>query len=114
LAGDGMESLVRLALELSQREHGTFLIEEPESHQHTAAVVRSARIIAAAAKLGCQIILSTHSMELLDGILASLSADEIDMLAVYRLRLVQGELKVHRMPGIEVNAARAGIEDDLR
>jgi hypothetical protein len=114
LAGDGMESLVRLALELSQRERGIFLIEEPESHQHTAAIVRSARIIAAAARLGCQIIFATHSMELLDAILASLAEKELDLLAVYRLRLVHGELKVLRMAGKEVNAARAGIEDDLR
>lgn len=114
LAGDGMESLVRLALELSQRKTGTFLIEEPEAHQHSAAILRSARIIVAAARLGSQIILSTHSMELLDDMLAALSVEELDLLAVYRLRLVHGELKVLRMPGKDVNAARTEIEDDLR
>lgn len=114
LAGDGMESLVRLALELSQRKKGTFLIEEPEAHQHSAAILRSARIIVAAARLGSQIILSTHSMELLDDMLAALRDEELDLLAVYRLRLVHGELKVLRMPGKEVNTARTEIEDDLR
>ena len=114
LAGDGMESLVRLALELSQRKDGTFLIEEPEAHQHSAAILRSARILVAAARLGSQILLSTHSMELLDDLLGALRDDELDLLAVYRLRLVQGELKVLRMPGKEVHSARTEIEDDLR
>jgi hypothetical protein len=114
LAGDGMSSLVRLALELSQRKDGTFLIEEPEAHQHSAAILRSARIVVAAARLGSQVLLSTHSMELLDDLLAALRDDELDLLAVYRLRLVQGELKVLRMPGKEVHAARTEIEDDLR
>ena len=53
-------------------------------------------------------------MELLDDMLASLKDPELDMLAVYRLRLIGGELKVLRMPGKEVNAARTEIEDDLR
>lgn len=114
LSGDGMESLVRLALELSQRKQGVFLVEEPEAHQHSAAILRSAKIIVAAARLGSQVILSTHSMELLDDLLAALRAEELDLLAVYRLRLVHGELKVLRMPGKEVNAARTEIEDDLR
>lgn len=114
LTGDGMQSLVRLALGLSARSSGVFLIEEPEAHQHTAAIVRSAKVIAAAALSGSQVILSTHSMELLDGILASLPDDRVDIVAVYRLRLIEGQLKVLRMKGSEVNAARAGIEDDLR
>ncbi len=114
LAGDGMNSLVRLALELSQRKDGTFLIEEPEAHQHSSAILRSARILVAAARLGSQVLLSTHSMELLDDLLATLGDDELDLLAVYRFRLVQGELKVLRMPGKEVRAARTEIEDDLR
>jgi len=114
LAGDGMESLVRLALELSQRAEGTFLIEEPEAHQHSAAILRSARVIVAAARLGSQVVMSTHSLELLDDVLSALRDDELDLLAVYRLRLVQGELKVQRLAGNEVNAARTQIEDDLR
>jgi hypothetical protein len=114
LSGDGMEALVRIALELSQRKDGTFLIEEPETHQHSRALLRTARILVAAARNGAQIILSTHSMELLDDMLADLKDEELDWLAVYRLRLIQGDLRVLRMSGSEANRARTDIEDDLR
>jgi hypothetical protein len=114
LAGDGMGSLVRLALELTQRRAGTFLIEEPEAHQHSAAILRTAQVIVAAARLDTQIFLSTHSLELIDDLMSVLKDEEVDWLAVYRLRLRQGELKVHRVAGADVNAARTAIGDDLR
>jgi hypothetical protein len=114
LAGDGMGALVRLALELTQQERRTCLLEEPEAHQHSAAILRSAQAIAAAARLESQVILATHSLEFIDDLLSALKDDELDYLAVYRLRLAQGVLKVQRVPGAEVNAARTAIGDDLR
>lgn len=114
LAGDGTESLVRLALELSMRDKGTVLVEEPEAHQHTAAIVQSARVLVTAARLGCQVILTTHSMELLDAMLFELKTEERNLLAVYRTRLQDGELRVLRVAGKEVAEARTGIGDDLR
>jgi predicted ATPase len=114
LAGDGVESLVRLALELSMRDRGTVLIEEPEAHQHSRAIAQSAKVLVAAARTGCQVILTTHSMELLDDLLAELTDDEHSWLAVYRTRLDQGQLRVMRVKGEDVSAVRAGIGDDLR
>ena len=44
-AGDGIYSLVRLSLELASRPSGVVLIEEPEVHQHPAAIRYSVRAI---------------------------------------------------------------------
>ena len=114
LAGDGVESLVRLALELTVRDGGTFLVEEPEAHQHLAAVCGTARVLVAAARSNCQLIVTTHSLDLLDAILFELTPAERSLLAVYRTRLQQGELHVRRVGGDDVTTARTEIGEDLR
>ncbi len=114
LAGDGMEALVRLALETSSPTGGTLLLEEPEAHQHSGTLGHSARVLVDCVRGGCQVILSTHSMELLDAMLEVLGDRDIDRLTVQRLRLHQGQLRVLRMAGAEVLSARAEIADDLR
>lgn len=112
LAGDGMESIVRLALEMSAPKPGTLLIEEPEAHQHYGAMSRTARLLAAAAKQGTQLVISTHSLELLDMLLAEI--ENLDDLAVLRLRLDNGQLTCVRVPGKEASRARAEFAHDLR
>ncbi|MBL8897402.1 MAG: AAA family ATPase [Planctomycetes bacterium] len=114
LCGDGMESIVRLALELSSPRRGTVLIEEPEAHQHIAAMVRSARVIAGTVKAGSQVILSTHSLELLDLLIDALGEDHIGMLGVLRLGLRDGKLFCVHHRGEDVRVARSTVELDLR
>jgi AAA15 family ATPase/GTPase len=109
-----MESLVRLALELSSPLPGTFLIEEPEAHQHIAAMARSARVIASAVKTGSQVILSTHSLEFLDLLIGALGEEHIDKLGVLRLWLYDGALTCVHHHGEDVRVARATVEMDLR
>ena len=46
------------------------MLEEPEVHEHPAAMRQSARAILAAIRRDIQIILSTHSVELIDALLA--------------------------------------------
>jgi predicted ATPase len=114
LAGDGIHALVRLSLELASRERGTVLLEEPEVHQHPAALRQTARAIIAAVRRDIQVILTTHSLELIDALLSeSLDAD-LDRLALYSLALEQGTLKSARIPGREVSLVRTTIEEDLR
>src|SRR5207245_8301736 len=62
LSGDGIQSLLRLSLELAASAGGAALLEEPEVHQHPGAIRRSARAILAAMRRGIQIILTTHSL----------------------------------------------------
>jgi predicted ATPase len=114
LAGDGIQSLLRLTLELTARSGAVVLVEEPEIHQHPGALRQSARAILAAIHRGIQVVLTTHSLELIDALLAAASPEDLEKLSVYRLQLQEGILKSHRLPGAEVAFARGQIEDDLR
>jgi hypothetical protein len=112
LAGDGIVTLVRLVLELSAVPAGLVLLEEPEVHQHPRAIRQSSRAIWAAVDAGLQVLLTTHSLELLDSLIVE--ATDLPRLALYRLVLQSGELRNHRLTGPEVQFARQQIEDDLR
>lgn len=115
LAGDGVLMVLRLIVELASRRGGVVLLEEPEVHQHPGAIRQSAKAILAAVRREIQVILTTHSLELIDALLAESSEDDLDKMAVYRLHLDStGLLESHRIPGREVLVARTQIEDDLR
>ncbi len=113
-AGDGVYSLARLSLELASRASGVVLIEEPEVHQHPAAIARSVRAILGTVRRGIQIFITTHSLEFIDCLLAEAPNGDLEKLSVYRLALDQGELRNVRIPGPEVAFLRTEIEDDLR
>ena len=114
LAGDGISSLVRMCFELAASPGGLILIEEPEIHLHPGAIRKSAQAILAAVRRGVQVVLSTHSLEFVDALIAD--ADEVDLkiLSLFRLRLVQGKLSSSKLTGDEVVSSRTEIEDDLR
>ncbi len=113
-AGDGIYSLIRLSLELASRPSGVILVEEPEVHQHPAAIRGSVLAILAAIRRGIQVIITTHSLELIDSLLAEASQDDLEKLCVYRLSLDQGMLKSRRISGTEAAFLRTEIKDDLR
>ncbi len=112
--GEGVVSLVRIALELSARPGGVVLLEEPEAHQHPRIVWQTAQVAWAAIRRGVQIILSTHSLDLIDALLAHAPPGKLDDLGVYRVKLERGRLSYDRIPGTDVAAMRADFEDDLR
>lgn len=114
LAGDGVHSLVRLCLELASRPQGTILLEEPEVHQHPGAIRQTVRAILAAIHRHIQVVITTHSLELIDMLLADASEEDLEALSLYRLHLEKGVLTSCRMPGPEVAFARTEIENDLR
>lgn len=115
LAGDGIQSLARLCLELASCPDGVVLLEEPEVHQHPGAIRQSARAIWAAVRRDIQVILSTHSLELIDALLSEAKEDaELEKLSVYRTLLQDGCLKQSRVPGPDVAFLRGEIGDDLR
>jgi predicted ATPase len=114
LAGDGIQSLLRLTLELGASSGGAALLEEPEVHQHPGAIRQSARAILAAVRRNIQVIMTTHSLELIDALLAESLDEDLKQLSVYRLVLKEGILKSSRLPGPQVAFARTEIEDDLR
>lgn len=114
LAGDGIHSLLRTNLELAARPNGVVLIEEPEVHQHPAAIRQTIRAILAAVRRDIQVVLTTHSLELIDILVAESSDEDIEKLSLYRLELEEGRLIAVRKPGPEVASSRGEIEDDLR
>ncbi len=112
--GDGVQSLVRLSLELAARPGGLALIEEPEVHEHPGAIRQSVKAILEATRRGVQVLLSTHSLDLIDALLAECDPDETAMLSVFRFALQDGILKTTRIPGPDVAFARGQIGNDLR
>jgi predicted ATPase len=115
LAGDGAVALVRAALELGSIKRGTVLLEEPEAHQHPGAIAATAGAIHAALAQGIQVVLSTHSLDVLDALLSQApDGFDFDRMAVYRMGLHNGELKTQRLPGSDVRFYRERIGDDLR
>lgn len=115
LAGDGLHTLLTLALELGIRSDGVVLLEEPEVHQHPGGLRQSARAVWAAIDRGVQVVISTHSIELIDMLLVEAPDKGFDRLSLYRLALDStGELRSSRLGGPQIAAARLEIEDDLR
>jgi len=114
LLGDGIRTLAHLALELAARPEGTTLVEEPEVHQHPGAIRQSAHAILEATRRDIQVLLSTHSLDLIDALLAEATAVDRSRLAFYRFRLEEGRLVTSRIPGDDALAARVRIGEDLR
>jgi predicted ATP-dependent endonuclease of OLD family len=106
--------VIRLALELSATGPGTMLIEEPEVHLHAKSLALAARLVLQAARRGTQVIMTTHSLELIDMLLAQATADDLASLAVLRLRLESGVLRCIPVPGRDAAHARSEISEDLR
>lgn len=114
LAGDGIRTMLRLSLELVTRPQGLVLIEEPEVHQHPRALHQSAKVLLASMRRGLQIVLSTHSLELIDALLLESTQEDLQRLSVYRLKLNEGALASSRLSGDQLAFARGQIEEDLR
>jgi AAA15 family ATPase/GTPase len=114
-AGEGFNAIIRLALELASRADGTVLLEEPEVYQHPAAIRQSAKAILAAVRRDIQVILTTHSLELIDALITETQDEaELNKLSVYRTQLQDGCLRVNRLSGSDASFKRVEIEDDLR
>lgn len=114
LAGEGVQQLLLQSLELAAPQGGAVLLEEPEAHLHPRAIRQSVRAIIAAASRGIQLILTTHSLDLIDMLLAETNSADIDDLSFYRLQLRDGNLTSSRSSGSEAAFSRGQIEEDLR
>ncbi len=71
-------------------------------------------MIHAAVRRGVQVILSTHSLELIDYLVSEASDGDLERLSVFQLALENGELKSSRIVGKDVAFSRLQIGDDLR
>jgi len=115
LAGDGTVAMVRAALELGSINQGTVLLEEPEAHQHPGAIAETAAAIHAAVEQGVQVIISTHSLDVLDALLSQAPGGfDLEQLALFRLGLSDGVLRSQRVAGDNAKFHRERIGEDLR
>lgn len=114
LAGDGIHALIRMAMEI-QLSGGLALIEEPEAHQHPATIRQVAKAIYASVRKNNQVVLTTHSIELIDALLdAASEPGDLDKMSVFWVTLNDGELKSVRIPGEDVAFERENLGKDLR
>jgi AAA15 family ATPase/GTPase len=103
-----------MAMEI-QLIQGLTLIEEPEAHQHPATIRQIAKTIFASVRKNKQVILTTHSVELIDALLdAATEPDDLEKLSVFWVKLDNGELKTIRTPGEDVAFERDNLGKELR
>jgi len=114
VAGDGVQALVQLATEFAALPGGSVLVEEPEVYQHPAALRLTARVLLATMRRGVQVILTTHSLELIDMLVEEAGPEDIPQLSLFTLALADGRLRSGRLAGHQIKAARADVAEDLR
>lgn len=114
LAGDGFKRFLELAAAVLDAKGGVVLLEEPEAYQHPRYLSELATLLHLAAKNGAQVILSTHSIELVDLLLHAPEADGLVYPTVHRLRLHEGTLRQTAIPHETAVSARDDLLEDLR
>lgn len=114
MAGDGVQAFLQLAVELAQLSNGIALVEEPEVYQHPRALRQTARALVAAMRRDVQVVMTTHSLELIDAILATVKEEELEKVAFFSLVLDDGKLKSSRFSGVDGAFARDELDRDLR
>ncbi len=113
LSGDGIQTFVQVVLAVARPPGSVVLLEEPEATLHPRSIHLMAQAIAAAVRGGVQVILSTHSLDLVDGLRAHLAGD-LAALTVHHLARVDGRLTAVRYDASEITLARDAIGEDLR
>jgi len=115
LAGDGFKRFLEVAAQVYDAgKGGVVLLEEPESFQHPRYLTELAVVLRDAVALGTQVILSTHSMELIDLLLQRPEGDVGPLPTVHRLRLTDGVLRAVAVSGESARYAREELAQDLR
>ncbi len=114
LAGDGFKRFLELAAAALNVRKGIVLLEEPESFQHPRYLEELATLLHLAAKEGTQVVLSTHSVELIDLLLQAPEAEGLAYPAVHRLRLVEGKLRATTIDRESAVIGRRDLLEDLR
>ncbi len=84
-------------------------------HQHPGALRQSAETIAASVKRGLQVVVATHSLELIDDLILAMSKlNMLSALSVQNLRLTNGHLESSTFSGSEADKIRNVISTELR
>ena len=116
LMGDGLRLALAYLMLLSVASDALLLLEEPELHQHPGLLGLVAEaIVRSHAQRRCQVVLSTHSLELIDLLIEKAEKlGVLDRLTVHRLSLEQGKLRSMSYSAREARELREELEMDLR
>jgi len=114
LAGDGFKRLLELASVLADLPNGVALLEEPECYQHPRYMRELVALIQHAVASKTQIILSTHSLELVDALLGADWPAEATYPTVHRVRLTDGVFSGTALSREQARVAREELVEDLR
>lgn len=115
LAGDGIQVLTRVCLELASISGGLILLEEPEVHQYPRSLMMMSKAIVETSKRNVQVVLSTHSLDLIRYLIDDAKqADVLDSLSVFKTRLSDGNLSWSRLAGPDAELKLETLGDDLR
>lgn len=114
LAGDGVQSFLQLALALAAQPDGLVLVEDPEVYLHTRAIRQTARALLASMRRNLQVVVTTHSLELVDDLVQQSEEADLARISLFSLRLANGALESSRLSGRDVASVRSAIENDLR
>jgi len=114
LAGDGFKRFLSIASAAGEAADGVLLLEEPESFQHPRYLRELAARLRATAARGAQVVLSTHSIELIDLLLGEEGSPDDAWPTVHRLRLIDGELRAVAVSASDARTLRHELVEDLR
>ncbi|MEW6278835.1 MAG: AAA family ATPase [Candidatus Eremiobacterota bacterium] len=112
-AGDGLKRLFHVAATLAGNPGGLLLLEEPEAFQHPASLELLARLLLKGIDQGSQVILSTHSLELVRALL-DFAEHRREQMGIYRTRLAGGRFDAALIPGPEAWERLDELGEDLR
>lgn len=113
--GDALRRVVLLASTMmSLKGGGVLLIDEVETGIHTTALERVfAWLTPLARELDVQVIATTHSLEAVDAVMASVG-ESVDDLATYRLEQREDKTRVKRIAGDVLHRLRFDRGMDVR
>jgi putative AbiEii toxin of type IV toxin-antitoxin system len=116
VAGDGFKRYLEIAASVYRVARGVVLLEEPESFQHPRYLRELTALLLDAAASGTQVVLSTHSIELIDSLLhaAAHGPTPAPYPTVHRLRLVDGVLRSVALSPDVARTSRDDLLEDLR
>lgn len=113
-SGDGIQAFAQVVVQAAMVSGGILLIEEPEVYLHPRGIWRVAEFLLELARFGIQIVLTTHSLELIDALIGQAKSDDVEKMALFNLKLDKGHLKTSRRAGEDLAFARQEMETDLR
>ena len=114
LLGDGFKRLIFMACQVaSQAAGGHVLMEEPEAFQHPRYLEEFAALVWRGIDLGVQIVLTTHSDDLLRTLLLDQKADLLKAV-VLRTGIVDQVLRAVPIEGSRAAERLDGMGEDLR